>query len=231
VKVVSLQSQKGGAGKTLLAVSLAVAAEIEGLSAVVIDLDPQASASAWGDIRQSERPAIAAIPPARLAHALQAARDAAADIVFVDTAPHAGADALTAARAADLMLVPCRPALFDLLAIAATADIARLAGKPAFAVLNAAPPGASRLIEDAVRAISDHGLPVAPVVISQRAAFAHALTGGLSAQERAPDGAAASEIRALYDWIAATLAAAQRESVKPLNRQSVKTSGKRMKVE
>jgi len=215
VKVVSLQSQKGGAGKTLLSVSLAVAAEIDGLAAVVIDLDPQASASAWGDLRQSDRPALATVPPARLAQALQAAREAAANIVFIDTAPHAGADALAAARAADLVLIPCRPALFDLLAIAATADIARIAGKPAFAVLNAAPPGASRLIADAGRAIAGHGLDVAPVVISQRAAFAHALTAGLSAQERAPDGAAAAEICALYQWIVARFAAGEREAGRP----------------
>jgi chromosome partitioning protein len=224
VKVVSLQSQKGGAGKTMLAVSLAVAAVLDGLSAVVIDLDPQASASAWGDLRESDRPALATVPPARLAQAIEAARGAGADLVFIDTAPHAGADALAAARAADLMLVPCRPALFDLLAIGATADIARIAGKPAFAVLNAAPPGASRLIEDAVKAISGRGLPVAPAVISQRAAFAHALTTGLSAQEHAPDGAAASEIRALYEWIRATISASEREAVKPSKRQAVKTA-------
>ena len=84
MKVISLQSQKGGAGKTMLAVSLAVAAEREGLSAVVVDLDPQASASAWGDLRQSDRPSIAAIPPARLAQALHPAREAAADIVFIE---------------------------------------------------------------------------------------------------------------------------------------------------
>jgi chromosome partitioning protein len=180
-----------------------------------VDLDPQASASAWGDLRQSDRPSIAAIPPARLAQALHAAREAAADIVFIDTAPHAGADALAAARAADLVLIPCRPALFDLLAIGATADIARIAGKSAFAVLNAAPPGASRLIEDAVKAISGHGLSVAPVVVSQRAIFAHALTTGLSAQERDPESAASAEIRALYQWITAELAAAKREDGRP----------------
>jgi chromosome partitioning protein len=206
----------------MLAVSLAVAAGIEGLSAVVVDLDPQASASAWGDLRQSDRPVIAAVPPARLAHALQAAREAAADIVFVDTAPHAGSDALAAARAADLVLIPCRPALFDLLAIAATADIARIAGKPAFAVLNAAAPGASRLIADAGRAIAGHGLNVAPVVVSQRAIFAHALTAGLTAQEREPDGSAAAEIRALHAWLAAEVMPSQRESAKPSKRQSVK---------
>ena len=213
----------------MLAVSLAVAAGIDGLSAVVVDLDPQASASAWGDLRQSDRPVIAAVPPARLTQALQAAREATADIVFVDTAPHAGADALAAARAADFVLIPCRPALFDLLAIAATADIARIAGKRAVAVLNAAPPGASRLIEDACRAIVGHGLPVAPVVISQRAIFAHALTAGLSAQERDSAGASQRPLK-FKRFMRGSPLKSCRLSVKAVNRQSVKAS-KRQKGE
>jgi chromosome partitioning protein len=71
------------------------------------------------------------------------------------------------------------------------------------------------LIEDAVKAISGCGLPAAPVVVSQRAIFAHALTAGLSAQEREPDSAASAEIRALYQWITARFAAAKRENRRP----------------
>lgn len=205
MKIVSLQSQKGGAGKTTLAVGLAVAAELSGLSAVVVDLDPQSSAGAWGDLRESERPAIAPVPPARLAHALRTAEKAGADLVFIDTAPHAGGDALAAARAADLILIPCRPALFDIKAIGATADIARIASKPAFVILNAAPPGANRLLQDARQAVAEHGLGVAPVVVAQRAAFAHALPLGLSAQEYEPAGRAAEEIAQLYKWLASEL--------------------------
>jgi chromosome partitioning protein len=62
--------------------------------------------------------------------------------------------------------VPCRPGILDLRAIGSTARIVKLAGKPAFA-LNAAPPHAPRLIEDARTAVATHELDVAPVVISR----------------------------------------------------------------
>lgn len=201
MRVVSLQSQKGGAGKTTLAVNLAVAAEKARLSTVIVDLDPQSSAGSWGDLRASERPAIAPIPPGRLPQALRAAEGAGADFVFIDTAPALGDAALAAARAADLILIPCRPALFDIKAIGATADIARIAGKPAYVVLNAAPPVATRLVEDARQAIAAHGLAVVPVVIAQRASFSRALTDGLSVQEHESEGKAAAEIGKLYEWL------------------------------
>jgi len=51
MKTVALLSQKGGAGKTTLALHLACAAKASGLASAIIDLDPQASAAAWHDSR------------------------------------------------------------------------------------------------------------------------------------------------------------------------------------
>ena len=86
-------------------------------------------------------------------------------------------------------------------AIGTTAEIVKLAGKPAFVVLNAIPPGATRLLADARAGAAVHGLAVAPVAIEQRAAFGHALTAGQTAQEFEPEGKAAEEIVQLYDWL------------------------------
>ena len=65
MQVVALVSQKGGAGKTTLAAGLAVSGERAGLSTVLVDLDPQASAAKWGDLRNAETPArlVAAVSP------------------------------------------------------------------------------------------------------------------------------------------------------------------------
>jgi chromosome partitioning protein len=62
------------------------------------------------------------------------------EIVFIDTAPLSETTALAAARIADLILVPCRPAILDLRAIKATRDLVKLANRPAVVVLNAVPP-------------------------------------------------------------------------------------------
>ena len=73
-------------------------------------------------------------------------------------------------------------------------------------ILNAAPPHALRLIKDARQAVKSHGLDVAPIVIAQRAAFAHALTLGQTAEEYEPGGKAAEHIGALFAWLRSVLA-------------------------
>jgi chromosome partitioning protein len=201
MKTVSLLSQKGGTGKTTMTLHLAVAAERAGLATVVVDLDPQASAAGWKDSRTDEAPAVVSVPAARLTQALQAAREGGADLALIDTAPHSESASLAAARAADLVLIPCRAGILDLRAIGTTAELVRLAGKRAFVVLNAMPPRATALAADAREAVAAHGLEVAPEMIQQRAAYGHALTVGQTAQEYEPGGKAASEVETLFSWI------------------------------
>jgi chromosome partitioning protein len=201
MKTIAIESQKGGSGKTTTALNLAVAAEKVGQTAVVIDLDPQASAAGWKDTRRAETPVVVSVPPVRLPQALQAAQEGGADLALIDTAPHAESASLAAAKAADLILIPCRPGILDLRAIGMTAEIVKLAGKPAFVVLNAVPPGATRLLADARAGVAVHGLAIAPIAVEQRAAFGHALIVGQTAQEFEPDGKAAEEITQLYKWI------------------------------
>ena len=203
MKTIAIISQKGGAGKTTLVLHLAVAAEQSGRPAAVIDLDPQASATGWGDHRGKEgkdKPAVASSQAVRLDQVLATARKAGAALAFIDTSPHSENTALAAARAADLILIPCRPAILDLRAINSTIDLAKLAGKPAVVVLNSVPPRGS-LGEDADSAIEVYGVEVCPVRIGQRAVFIHALTEGLTAQEYEPEGKGAREIRHLYKWM------------------------------
>jgi chromosome partitioning protein len=206
MKTVAIESGKGGSGKTTTTLNLAVAAGLAGKAVVVIDLDPQASAAGWKDSRPADAPVVVSVPPARLPQALQAAQEGGADLVLIDTAPHAEGPALAAAKAADLVLIPTRPGILDLRAIGSTADLTKIAGKRAFVILNAIPPGATRLIEDARAAAAVHGLEVAPVVIEQRAALSHSLTVGQTAQEYEPKGKAAEEIGRLYAWLCNQLA-------------------------
>jgi len=213
MKTVAILSQKGGAGKSTLALSLAVASELAGRPAAVIDLDPQVSAASWGEHRAKAHgknaPAVASFQAARLTHALQAVAQAGAAFAIIDTAPHSEQDSLAAARAADLLLVPCRPGILDLRAIRFTIDLAALARKPVFVVLNTVagsrPPvkgsaQKSQADRAAAAIAAEYRVPVCPVRIAQRTDHAHALAAGLTAQEYAPKGKAALEIEALYRW-------------------------------
>ena len=201
MKTVAIVSQKGGSGKTTLALHLATAAEAARLPTVLLDLDPQASASGWKDSRPGETPVVVPLPHTRLAQGLQAAKDGGARLAVIDTAPHTEAPAMGAIRAADLVLIPSRPGILDLRAIGSTAELVKLAQKPAFVVLNAMPPRATQLLADATAAVAVHDLKVAPVTFQQRAAFAHALTAGQTAPEFEPDGKAAEETAALIKWL------------------------------
>lgn len=200
MKTIAILSQKGGAGKTTIALNLAVSAELNGKQAAVIDLDPQASATNWHDSRGLETPVVVSAQPSRLSSVLKAANKGGADFVFIDTAPHSEGASLNAARSADLVLIPCRPAILDLRAISSTIDLAQIAKKTVAVVLNAVPSRGS-LMEEATEAVAGYGVSLAPVHIGQRAAFVHSLTAGKGVQEYEPRGKAAQEVFLLYEWI------------------------------
>jgi chromosome partitioning protein len=200
MRTIALISQKGGAGKTTLAIALAVTAERAGYTSVLVDLDPQASATQWSDLREAETPIVTCTPTARLESVLTAAQDGGADIAVLDTPPHAAGAALAAAHVSDFVLIPCRAATSDLVAIGASIDLIRIADKPGAVVINAAPV-ANPLTGEALAAVAGYGVKACPVVVHQRVEHVHAFTSGLSACESAPNGKAASEINKLFEWI------------------------------
>ena len=198
--ILSLISQKGGAGKTTLACGLAVVADGRGMPAVVIDLDPQGSAGTWAELREADVPVVVSAHAARLGAVLAAARDAGAQLALIDTAPHAAEGAIAAARASDGVLIPCRPAAADLHAIASSLDVARVASQQAAVVVNAGQVR-SGLIPQSLAALGGYGAEIAPVVVHQRADHIKSFAVGLAAPELARDGKAAGELVALFEWV------------------------------
>lgn len=118
--VVAVVGQKGGIGKTTLSIHLAVAAALAGHTTLLIDLDPQASASKWSDIRQAESPVVISAHASRLRPVLEKAEEQGVTFVILDTPPQLESPISDAAKVADLALIPCRPALFDIHAIEET---------------------------------------------------------------------------------------------------------------
>ena len=198
---IAIVSQKGGSGKTTLAVHLATAASAAGKVACIIDTDPQATAAAWGDWRGGGDPEVITTPPSRLAKTIVDAAKLGADVIVIDTPPHADAAAREAVKAADLVLIPTRPRAFDLHAIQTTAELIRYAGKPAFVVFNAAPARGAQLFAEASAIVAELGMAVCPVTFADRAAFHHSTAAGKVASETDPQGKAAGEAAALWQWV------------------------------
>ncbi|WP_374344904.1 AAA family ATPase [Phenylobacterium sp.] len=215
MKTIAIISQKGGAGKTTLAVHLASAAAPDFVS-LIVDTDPQATASRWGEWRKGADPEIIDCgAPTLLAGKLSKAAELGAELAVIDTPPHADAMARQAARLADLILVPCRPKAFDLAAIEATAELVKASQKPAFVVLMAGPPRAPLIYKEAAEVIEgSFGLQLAPVALPERAAFHHSTAQGRTADEFDHDGKAAAEIAALWCWTQGQLNMSTREPVR-----------------
>ena len=197
---IAIVSQKGGSGKTTLAVHLATRAAQAKHESCVIDTDPQATAAAWSDWRGDSLPVVVTSPPARLGRTIEGARKNGVDFVVIDTPPHADAAAREAIKAADLVLIPSKPRAFDLHALEPIADLISFAKKPAFVVLNSVPAGATVLTKDAKEAAKGMGLKLCPVTLGDRAAFHRSSAKGETAAEIDPDGKAAKEVERLWKW-------------------------------
>lgn len=200
MKTIAIISQKGGAGKTTVAIHLAVAAEFYNLKTAVFDLDPQASAASWADKRERDVPVVISAQASRLPNLLEQASSQFADLIIIDSAPNADSASLAAARVADIILIPCRPAAFDLNAIGTTLNLATVANKPAYVLLNAVPPH-GKVGEEARTVLKDGGIKVIDPVLHYLVAFSHAVNDGRTAQEYDPKSKAADEINTLFHWI------------------------------
>ena len=224
MKVLALSSRKGGAGKSTLSVHLAVAAEAHGLTTAVFDLDPQASAALWSDNRGEPAPAVVPAQAPRLKNLLQQALDGGADLVILDTPPHADGVAADAGALADMILIPCRPSAFDLDAIGASVQVAQASKRPCWVVINAAPTQGSEVGETR-NALESAGVQVVPVTIHQRKAFSARAHEGRTAMEHEPGGKAAQEIDALLGWLLSNLGLLARPSGTPASNEATKVAG------
>ena len=205
MQVLAVLSQKGGAGKTTLTIHLGIQAHGQGKRVLFVDLDPQRSLSAWWQLRPTDTPQLVETDARRLPGVLEAARADGIELAVLDTAPAVSGDTATIARLADLALIPLRPGVLDLMAVAGTAETVRKTRTAALLVLNACPParGTSEasVTMDARRALAGYAADIASVSVTDRRDFSRALNGGEAVNEFAPTSKAAVEIRRLWKSI------------------------------
>ena len=204
MKTIAILSQKGGSGKTTLALHLAVAAHQDGKTAVIADLDEQASATMWHKARKDPLPHVQPTHSAALEQFAAEAERQGVDFLFIDTAPQSDKPAINAAEAADMILIICKPSVMDLRAIQNTIRLTRLAdlkpGAKIFTVLTQIEPF-GKLHEEARTTLNKLGVNVLSDGLGRRVAYHHGLIDGQTALEYEPEGKAAQEVRTLYKKI------------------------------
>ncbi|MGA2314345.1 MAG: AAA family ATPase [Xanthobacteraceae bacterium] len=208
MRTIALLTQKGGAGRTTLAASLAVAAAQAGERVIALDLDPQASLTRWGKRREAANtPNKVMIEPLegerlpRLRDIIEGLAAVGFTITIFDTPAADSVAARFVTEAADLCLLPTRPTCLDVDATAATFRAVFLAKRKAAFVLNQCPPTyrSSRTSKSA-NGLTRLGVLAEPLLYA-RMDFQDAIAAGLGVTEYARTGRAAQEIAALWIWI------------------------------
>lgn len=197
---IAIISQKGGSGKTTTALNLAVAAQLAGKSVLLVDLDPQASATAWSRVRADKTLLVQPTHPAGLLDLQRVSNEQRVDWLIIDTAAQTDSNAAEAVEVADFVLIPCRPSIMDLRAIPNSIRLCRLRKSTPHVVLTQIEPQGT-LQEEARQNLAAQGVDVLPGGLGRRAAFHHSIIDGRTALEYEPNGKAAHEVRALYETV------------------------------
>jgi chromosome partitioning protein len=201
MKTISFVNQKGGTGKSVLAINLAVAAEAAGEKVCLIDLDKQATVANWYDTRTAETPAVLNHEQAEnLVPALRRLALGGFTLVVIDTKGEDTHGTRGAMQSADLCLIPIRPAGPDLHASRPTMEALRSMGRDFVLIINQATPNKAAKITAAIMTSLSHDGPVMPLAIASRMDHQYAYALGQGVLEYAPDGKAAEEIKELWAW-------------------------------
>jgi chromosome partitioning protein len=173
-----------------------------GLKVAFVDLDPQRSLTAWWHSRTADTPILLEADTRRLNDVLQLAAFDGYDLVVIDTPPAVTFETAKVASMVDLVLIPLRPGVLDLIAVGTTVEVVLSTKTPALLVLNACVPprevGEAPTTIDARKALGSVGIPVADESLSQRMDYTRALNDGEAVNEFAPDSKAATEMERLW---------------------------------
>lgn len=202
MNVIVFASRKGGTGKSTLAAHLASYCDAASKSCLLIDADPQGSLTLWHRLRQTGGLTLRN-GLTQLGETLAAAERDGTEWAFIDTPPLMSDQVTETIKAATLIVIPARPAIFDINAVTETIGVAQLAQRPYAVVLNAVPPRRlgteSAMATLARRSFGALDAPVWAGQITHRNHLAMSLNDGGSIGEAAVEARlAADEIAGLW---------------------------------
>jgi chromosome partitioning protein len=204
MNVLAFASRKGGAGKSTLAAHLAVHMHRATRRCLLVDDDPQGSLTLWNELR-AEFALPLKIVKRGLGDIVKKARKSGVEWILIDTPSNGSASVIEAIEAATLVIIPCRPGLFDIDAVQETIAFAQQARTPYAVILNAAPTKRQGVESSAVAAarqcLARLDVPVWGGQITHRACYSLALTNGEGVKDLDCDPYSEAEIGGLWSAI------------------------------
>jgi len=205
MKIIAVLNQKGGSGKTTIATHLARALQLDGADVLLIDSDPQGSARDWSAAREDQPLTVVGIDRPTIDRDIKnVARKV--DFVVIDGAPQAADLAVSAIKAADLVLIPVQPSPYDIWATADLVDLVKQRievtdGKLQAAFVVSRAIKGTRIGGEVTTALAGYGLPILESRITQRVSYPGTAVTGMTVLEMESDGDAAAEVRQLANEI------------------------------
>lgn len=202
--VIAILNQKGGSGKTTIAVNLAHALYLQGGKVLLVDSDPQGSARDWNEANEGSILPVVGLDRETLPKDLQAIRSGY-DWIIIDGAPQIARMSAAAVKAADVVIIPCQPSPYDVWAAADLVDIVKARqdvtnGDPKAAFVVSRRIQGTKLGREVEEALNEYNLPVLKSSTSQRVAYPTTASEGQTVFMD-PNGPAASEINAIVNEI------------------------------
>jgi chromosome partitioning protein len=205
MRIWSFVQQKGGSGKSTICTNLAVCGEEGGETVLIVDLDPQSSAALWHFERKTNKPLVLDGQPDKLTDIIASASTLGVSLCLIDSPSKLDAIALAAIRAADMIICPMLPDLFNLGSLQDTVQLLAAAGKVPVTVgviNNVDEVGAEARIGEAKAVMERFKMTVCNKPIYHRPQFQIAAEKGKGVTELGARAAkAADEVRALWSYL------------------------------
>jgi chromosome partitioning protein len=204
MQIIGVLNQKGGVGKTTIAVHLARQLQLLGQNVLLVDSDPQGSARDWAAAKVEQPLTVVGMDRPTLDRDIK--RLGPKDLIIIDGAPQLKDLVTSAIKASDLVLVPVQPSPYDIWSTSGLVDLLRqrieiTEGRfKAVFVVSRVITG-TKIGKEIFDLLAEYELPVLKSTISQRVIFAVSASNGETAMDVEPNSQASMEVKALTDEI------------------------------